>query len=353
MKTVAILGGGGTGCTMAADNVLRGNTVRLWEEEQYWHENLAAVEQKGGIEITGNAITGFAKLPALTKSMAESVEGAEVIMIAALTARHAAIVRELAPLLKRGQTVCISAGNCSSILLRSILGNATEVAVGEMSGNVYPCRIVDKAKVLVAFPYKPKGVSAFPARDTARLIEGLSGVYDCVPVTNVLEGTLNSPNIVVHLAGSLLNTCAIDRNPDFRLYTEGLSENVLKVVAAVEAEKEKLMAAMGYNCAKHTPFMRQVMQSGEFPELKLFRTLAGPSAMDHRYVTEDAAFGQSIFYSLAQTLGIDTPCTRSLIFLAGVVNNTDYFSSGISMESLGMGGMNAEQINAYLAAGKK
>ena len=152
MKTVAVLGGGGTGCTMAADNTLRGNTVRLWEDERYWHENIAGVQESGGIEITGNAITGVARISKLTKNMAEAVDGAEVILIAALTARHSTIIRELAPLLQPGQTVCISAGNCSSILLRSILGSAPEIITGEMSGNIYPCRIIDKAKVIIAFP---------------------------------------------------------------------------------------------------------------------------------------------------------------------------------------------------------
>jgi len=353
MKTVAVLGGGGTGCTMAADNILRGNIVRLWEDEKYWHENIAGVQEAGGIEITGNAVTGSAKISKLTKNMEEAVDGAQVILIAALTARHSVIIKELAPLIQPGQTVCFSAGNCSSILLRNILGNAPEIITGEMSGNVYPCRIIDTAKALIAFPYKPKGVAAFPAADTGRLIERLAGVYDCVPVTNILEGTLNSPNLVVHLAGSILNTCAIDRNPDFRLYTDGLSEHVVRVIETVESEKQRVMSAMGYNCVPHAAFIRRVMQQDKFPELSLFRSLKGPSGMDHRYITEDAAFGQSIFHSIALTLGIDVPCTRSLIFLAGVINNTDYLSSGMSVESLGLNGMNVKQINEYLYTGKK
>lgn len=351
MKTVAILGGGGTGCTMAADNTLRGNTVRLWEDARYYHENLADVEQAGGIETSGGIGNAFARISLVTKNMAEAVSGADVILIAALAARHAEIAAELVPLLKTGQAVLFSAGNCGAITLRSVLGQTKDIVVGEMSGNVLPCRIVGKAKVFSAFPYKPKSMSAFPACDTERLLAAVAGVYDGAAIQNVLEGALNSPNVVIHLAGSLLNTCGIDRNPDFKLYTDGLSDHVITVMEAVEAEKVKVMEAMGYTTVLHTPFMRQLVRYDEFPEFDGFRSVAGPSSMDHRYITEDAAFGQRVLCSLAEMLRIDIPVSLALMTLAGTVNGRDYFQSGMTLESLGMGGMDRDRINEYLRTG--
>jgi hypothetical protein len=40
------------------------------------------------------------------------------------------------------------------------------------------------------------------------------------------------------------------------------------------------------------------------------------------------------------------------MILAGAVNNIDYFSAGVSLDALGMNGMNKEQINAYLLTGE-
>jgi len=352
MKTVAVLGGGGTGCMMAADNTLRGNIVRLWEDKQFFHENLSDIESIGGIEVVGNGITGFAAISMITTDMEKAIEGADVILISAVSKRHFNISKELAPLLKSGQTVCFSAGNMGSIGLANMLKPEQDVVVGEMSGNCYPCRIAGKGKVSSAFPYKSKSVAAFPAQNTERLINNLHCVYECTPMRNVLEATLNSPNIVVHLAGSLLNTANIDKDADFMLYAQGLSEHTILVMEKVEAEKVRLMDAMGYETVMHVPMIKRVMEYDKHQELELFRRVCGPSSMDHRYITEDAAFGQSIFYSLAQMLGIHVPLTRSLITLASTINGEDYFITGITMEKLGMGGMDKEAINQYLLMGK-
>ena len=352
MRTVAILGGGGTGCAMAADNTLRGNSVRLWEDKRFYDENLSAIAHLGGMNLTGNATTGFAEIGMLTSDMAEAVAGAEVVMIAALTARHVDIIKELAPLLESGQTVCFSAGNCSSIALKNALPATLDVVVGEMSGNVFPCRISGEGEAFIALPYKAKPVAAFPSADTQRLVEGLAGVYECVSLTNVLEATILSPSIPIHLAGALLNTCAIDHNPDFRLYAEGLSKHVIQVMEEVELERLRVLKEMGYREVMQVPFVHQLAKQDAFPELDLFRSVAGPSSMAHRYVSEDAIFGQSLFLSLADTLGIEMPCTHALMVLAGVINKADYLSEGMTLTDLGMGGMHRDQINAYLQAGK-
>ncbi|MDR1797030.1 MAG: NAD/NADP octopine/nopaline dehydrogenase family protein [Clostridiales Family XIII bacterium] len=352
MKKVAILGAGGTGLFMAADQMLGGNEVRLWEDRSNpkW-KNIEDVRARGGIELTGNAATGFAKAPLLTQNLAEAVAGADAILISAVTQQHAAIAWQLAPLLKDGQAVCFSAGNSSSIVLRGLLPRRPDVVVGEMSGNVYPARLIGPAKLVSAFAYKPKAVAAFPGKDTARLIEAFAGVYAFVPEVNVLAALLNSPNIVGHLAGSLLNAGGIDRNPGFLLYTDGMSESIFRVAEAVEAEKLRVMERMGYAAVRHAPMLRKVGDYGDYPELDIFRTLAGPSSMTHRYVDEDASFGQRILLSLADTIGEGAPATRALLLLAGIVNRRDYLAEGMTLERLGITGRTPEAINAYLEEG--
>ena len=75
MEKVAVLGGGGTGCTVAADMALKGMNVALYEDERYG-ENLRDIREKGGVIMYGQAANGFAKIGVVTNNLKEAVEGA-------------------------------------------------------------------------------------------------------------------------------------------------------------------------------------------------------------------------------------------------------------------------------------
>ena len=350
MKKIAVLGGGGTGLTMAADLTLKGHEVTLYEAADCW-ENLRDVQEQGGIRMEGNAGSGFAKVSCLTDSLAEAVKGAEVILVAMIALRHQKLAEELGPLLADGQTVCYSAGNCGTILLRQHIPAGVHVITGEMQGNIYPCRLVGKALVSSAFPFMTKKAAAYPSRDTAALMAAMEEVYPCAPAKNVLEATFNSPNISIHLAGSLLNTCAIEKNPDFRMYQEGISQGVLTCIEEVEREKQLVMEAMGYEHVSHLGMMKKLVQYGQHEELDAFRQVAGPSSMTHRYVEEDASTGQALMISLAHSLGLKLPCMEALVCLAGVINGKDYLAQGRTTGNLGWDGLDARSINALLEEG--
>lgn len=351
MKKIAILGGGGTGLTMAADLTLKGHEVRLYEEKGCW-ENLRDVQELGGIRMEGKAGSGFAKISCLTDSLAEAVNGADVILAAMIAMRHQKLAEELGPTLTDGQVVCYSAGNCGTLLLRKQIPAGVEVITGEMQGNVYPCRLIGKAVVSSAFPYMTKKAAAYPAKDTEALISAMEEVYPCTPAKNVLEAAFNSPNISIHLAGSLLNTCAIEKNPDFRMYQEGISPGILACIEQVEREKQTVMAAMGYEHASHLGMMKKLAQYGQHEELDAFRQVAGPSSMTHRYIEEDASAGQALMISLAHSLGLKLPCMEALVCLAGVINGKDYLAQGRTTSFLGWDGLDGDAINTLLQEGE-
>ena len=183
-------------------------------------------------------------------------------------------------------------------------------------------------------------------------MDRFSKFYPCHEGKNVFETALNAPNVCIHLAGSLLNTAAVEHNPNFALYRQGLSQGVINCQRAVEEEKRKIMEAMGYQMVTHTEMMDRLVQYDQYPELDCFRDLSGPSSMKHRYVVEDSTIGDSILMHLGQRLGIPTPTVHALVQIAGAVNREDYFKQGLSLEDLGITGTTPEEINAYLYAGE-
>ena len=348
LKNIAVLGGGGTGCTIAANLTLAGQNVALYEHFQHW-ENLREIQKNGGvIHLTGQIFNGDAKIYRITDNMREAVQKAEIVFIAVIAGRHESLCKELAPLLRDGQVICFSAGYCASIILRKHLPKDRDVIIGEMQGNVYSCRMVNSTTAFSATPYTPKKVSAFPAKDTNKLVEALSEIYPCSPCKNVLEAALNSPNVSGHLAGSLLNTCAIESNPDFRLYADGLSEGVLRCIQAVEEEKCAVMEAAGLTCERHLGMVARLMQYDSFPELDDFRSLSGPNSMKHRYIVEDASTGQALLISLGEAVHVPTPYSQALVTLASAINQMDYHAHARTIQELGINNMSVDEINQYL-----
>lgn len=352
MAQIAVLGGGGTGCYIAAELSLRGFSVALYEEKAYWHENIDGILAHGGVEMTGLGANGFARIGQITDDLAAALADCELVIISMVAWRHKKLAQAMKPLVRDDMVIVFSAGNFGSILFKRIFGPECRAVVGETCGNMFPCRMIGPGRAIAAGTYTPKLVAAFPGRDTPALMERFSKYFPCKPAKNVFEAALNAPNVVIHLAGSVLNTCGIERDPGFALYRDGLSQGVINCQKAVQAEKKRIMEAMGYQMVIHTAQMERLVQYDKYPELDCFRSLAGPDGMRHRYVEEDATMGDSILLQLGQRLGLPTPTVWALVQVAGAINQEDYFARGLKLETLGVTGKTPEEINQYLFSGR-
>jgi opine dehydrogenase len=79
----------------------------------------------------------------------------------------------------------------------------------------------------------------------------------------------------------------------------------------------------------------------------------GPFSMQDRYVTEDIPMGATFSVSLGKKAGISMPTYETMIHLASVVNDVDYFSIGRNLKNLGLADMKLDEIETYLQTGKK
>lgn len=351
MKKITVMGGGGTGIMMAADLSLQGHEVTLFEIKEH-AEKIEEIKERGFVEITGNAVNGRAKIAHITTDIQEAMEDPEYILIGAMAQRQEEFMDLMLPYLKDDQTVCFSAGNCASIILKNKIKDK-DVLVGEMQGNIYPCRMLPDGKLISAFPYKEKGMSAFPAKDNERYIAAMNEVYPCHAVKNVFEATLNSPNTSIHLAGSLLGTTKMETMEDFRLYRDGICPSLITLIRAVEEEKAKVMEWMGYEIGRAVGQMEALMEYEKHPELTIFRGLEGPTSIHHRYVTEDAHAGNSLLLSLAKQFGIKAPLCEGLIAIASALNQTDFYETGRTTSYFGLSNMGPKEISRYLETGEK
>jgi opine dehydrogenase len=75
--------------------------------------------------------------------------------------------------------------------------------------------------------------------------------------------------------------------------------------------------------------------------------------MQDRYVTEDIPMGACLTVSLAQKAGISMPTYEAMIHLASVVNDTDFYATGRTLENLRLIDLSLEELRHYFLSGKR
>jgi opine dehydrogenase len=353
-KKITVIGGGSTGHAISADLTLAGFEITLFEESQFG-EKLKPAKSAGGIRIEGAGRQGFAKIKKITDDIEEALENAQIIIVAVHAHRHEDIAELCAPYLKDNHTFVITPGNVGSLVMTNKiqdLGISNKPVIAEVESSFYACRLTGPAEVTVLLPARPKYIAAFPSDNTEKVIEALSGVYETVPATNVIEAALNSPNVDTHLLGSLLNTGAIEKAGEkYGLYAQGLTPSVIKCIEAFHNERAALFKALGYEDRARPESIKKAARPDEHPELDLLIKASGPTSMRHRYVDENARVGVNLIVSLGEMLGIPTPLARAMVNLASIMNDFDYLKYGRTLENLGLSNLTSGELNRYLKEG--
>lgn len=355
-KTICVIGAGNGGSAIAGDMTLAGHRCRLFEFPEY-RRNIDPMIASGSIEVTGIARTGTARLELATTDLAAAVDGADVIMVTTQALAHERTARELAPHVRDGQAVILWPGSGGTLIARKVwneLGMDRRVVLAEGVTFPYCCRClagpgtvnihrIDGPKMLLA---------ALPATDTPAAIEALEGTYadQVQPGRSILEPALYNVNIIVHPVGALLNMGRIEfAKGDFYMYKEGITPSVKMVINAMDQERSSLFRALGYRPYSYDEVFWDCfhMPVDQFAA----NSSKGPFNMQDRYVTEDIPMGASLTVSLAQKAGVATPTYDAMIHLASVVNRTDYYRAGRTLENLGMADWSLDQFENYLKIG--
>lgn len=353
-RAVAILGAGSSGMATAAWLTMAGCRVTLCDTPEQAADFDRIRAQNGIILRGGSGKTGCALPYKLTHDFEEALKGARCVIICTSAGRHEEIAERVAPLAQNGQVFLLNPGNFGSFGLRRRLDalGRKDVAVAELCGCLWACRRTAPGEVLVAMPAKEGTVAALPASDTGKVIEAFDGIWKLNPGKNVLEVSLNSPNVISHVAGAVLNATPVEKKGEqFAFFMDGLSETVIQTFVLLEAERKAVMDALGLRLygASSEGLMRKLMAPDCPAALHCFRALDGPSSFAHRYVSEDAACGVAMIVALGQEYGVPTPLTHAYLTIAGSINREDYLRTGRTPENLGLKGCSKEALLQALA----
>jgi len=370
-RPIAVLGGGHTGHTMAADLTLAGYDVNFYEPPQF--ESFKPVLEKGTIEIL-EEVTGrheVAKIHKVTTDMKEAVGDSQLIFMTLASFGQEYFFKELIPHLRDGQVLFLMTGNLGSLRLHKLLkeqGKNADITIYETNNQPYATRVVGPALVHLHHGFGPwvgvnstgegleefqLAIATFPAKNTNVAINEFMKLYPLTlpPLENVLATTLTNYNIPVHPTSTILNTGTVERRGgSFRLHREGHTPSVLRIEVAVSMEMNRIGDAMGITKMKLTDTAPKKYYEHN-RRVPIEKTTIGPTAMTSRYVTEDVPFGLVPLSELGEKIGVATPLIDAFIEIASVINEEDYRKTGRTLATLGMDKMDKEQILKLLNEG--
>jgi len=370
---IAVMGGGNGAHAMAADLAIKGFEVNMCEAPEF-RERFKTTSERGEIDLIdpiGQERT--AKLHKATIDVEEALKGVGYVMVVIPAFGHKRFFDLIMPHLEDGQHVVAWPGNYASLLFANMLRQEKmkrNIILAEASTLPYAARLIAPSRVRILSYALSNSLAAFPGKDTGKVIHDLKDVLRVAPSENVLGVAIANINYALHPVGSILNVGHIETlKSDYRLYRDGMTASVLRVIKAVYEEAVKLQQALGVTSYAKIPdkafeSIEELMQECEgipgialsSPEAKefirkAFASATEPSSMQSRYVTEDVPYGLVPTALLANKLGVHTPIINSIIELSSVVNQTNYWKKGRSLEELGIATLSKEELKNVLQEG--
>ncbi len=350
----AIIGAGNGGLTMAGDLYFQGFEVSgLYDR---FPEALAPIQKRGGIEFLGEVMAGFAPMSNVTTDLGQAVRGADVVVVVVPVYAHDWVAAHLAPHLADGQIVMLTPGYpFGSLLFRNALqahGLRATVELCETNLILYSTRIVGPAQVGLQRVKKTLWISALPASRTAHVLAVLKpAIPQLEPLANILEVGFNVTNPLAHVPTVLLNLGTVERDDGSRHFDlhEWMTPGILRVKDAMDAERGAVLRALGLTFMTHGEILERMYPGVPLKVVPMQGpVLEGSRSIPPRYITEDVPMGLVPWAAMGRMLGVETPTVDTLIRLASLVKDTDFWKEGRTLERAGLAGKTPAQILAVV-----
>lgn len=347
--------GGGNGCfAAAADFVEAGHDTRWWRRR-------GAADGATGITLTDHAGTRRVPITA-TDDLAAALDGAELVFIPTPAPSQEDIARSLAPHLSDGQVIFLAPGTLGAVRMAQVLaeaGSTADVSIAETGTLPWLARKqgTDGVRVTTRASRLPTGV--FPARNTDAALAVIDRAFPGVieKSEDALSGALMNAGPIIHPPLILMNAGPIEHFDRWDIHNEGTQPSIRRVHDALDAERIAIRTALGYG-APHFPlrdhYETDQWMYGNLAHDKLVGSGDWHEKLDlqqHRYMSEDIAYGLALLVSVADWAGVDAPVARGLLALASAVTGKDLRHGPRTLEAMGLASLSRSEMTRLLRDG--
>lgn len=354
----AVVGCGSGGMATAAHLALQGNEVHLYEFPGF-EENIAPVQQLGGIKLTGE-IEGFARLTAITTNVEEAVRGAEVIIVVIPANIHKKAAELFLPHLDDEQIVVLHPGRTGGALEWYNISTqfSKNITIAETQTLLYACRKTDLVTVNIKDVKREALLGVLPSKSTDRTIQKLRTPFPQFKAAeNVLETSLGNIGAVFHPALAIFNVYRIERGENFKFYSEGVTKTIGEILEIVDEERCRVARAakVRFFSAKEWLQRSYGVQGDSLYEAihkqQAYGTIVAPHVLHNRFILEDVPTGLVPLSSFGEYFNVRIPNIHALITLASSMLGIDFRKVGRTVDNLGIRDMTLKQLKSFLTNG--
>jgi opine dehydrogenase len=358
-----VIGAGNGGKAMAAHLALMGRKVALYNRT---YSRIEVIAQRGGIDLdNSDGISGFGALDMVTSQIGTALEGAEVIMVVIPSSGHRDIAAAAAPYLTDNQIVLLHPGRTGgAIEFKQVLheqGCKTNPIIAEAETFIYASRSDGPSQAHIFRVKESLPLAALPATRTAEVLEAIHTVYpQFIDGGNVLKTGLNNMGAVFHPALTLLNAGRIEStHGDFEFYIDGVTPSVAKVLEAIDRERVTVASALGIRARTGLEWLELAYDAHGVDLHEAIHNQTGyygikaPTTLNHRYIFEDIPMSLVPIAALGERYGVSVRAIDSIIRLACIIHQTDYWRRGRTLDKLGLKDLSVGEITRYVETGER
>ena len=350
-SVVAVVGSGNGAQAFAGSLAARGHTVRMLTRSPDFVHRLgpSGIIRCHGVENCDGRVAVVSTAPD------QVIPGAGIVIICTTADAHEAVVQSVAPFLDDGQILLLSPGRTGGALVaRQVLTRrhvSAAVVVAEAQSLVYACRSSSAGDVCLIGIKKDVPVGFLGSSQCPSALARIRQLYPAFSAAqSVLETSLGNIGAILHPAIVIAKASAVESGEAFLFYRD-LTPEVADLVLQVDAERVALEKAFGLRPLGLIEWMDRA-----YPECRgeglldrmfsnpAYATIAAPTRLDSRYLTEDIPTGLVQMVCLGEVVGLRMPLMRGLIQKGGDLLGKDFWEGGRTLKKLGLDGMSRDAI---------
>ena len=343
---VAILGCGNGGMALAADLKLKGAKVALWSDPAHARK-FNHIRNKGEIILHDDNKNLSAKLDLISHDLSEVIKFGDIIYNCTPMVVHVSLFKKLTYLNKVNAIKLLI--NLSGVFsgLDQFLRSKDQtifnkIKVFDTSTFPYACRAGDSNDVSILGRKSELAIAPLFPSDHYYL-DSLPEC--CKPIKFKVEENsfklgLMGTNAVFHPATVLFNARLIDNGCSFLFYREGISKKTSLLHEALDNERLHLAKAMDYElspCVEddNKYYGTNFTNGYDFSiNSAVHRTIKSPTTLNHRFVTEDIAYGLVPLTTLGKIYNVALPNIESVVHIFSTIMDINYYQYGRNLAGL-------------------